>query len=79
MDEEDRIQKEDRDYCDKQDRQRDILETDKKVISDWIEFHLYASGDWTPLKDYRLRMSFNRMQIELEELMYEFQEEMDKL
>jgi hypothetical protein len=79
MSEADRIQKEDRDYCDKIDRQRDIIRADKKILSNWIEYYLYNYPELDPPRESRTKKQFIKMQNELEEILWKFQEEVDAL
>ena len=73
------VQKEDRDYSDKQDRQREIMRIDKKILLDWIEYYLYNYPELPAPKEYRTKRMFHKMQNQLEDLLWKLWDEVDKI
>jgi len=71
----DKIKADDDKYTYRQIEEYELIQADKKIISDWIEFYLHNGPELEPLKKYRLQQIFTKMQNQLEDLLWKFNDE----
>jgi hypothetical protein len=59
--------------------QREIIRADKNILWKWIEYYLYHYPELEPPKEYFPKRLFIKMQNELEEMLWKFSDEVEKL